>query len=90
MRLVVFGDSDFANNGSFEFAGNGNLFLNSVAWLNSDESTISIRPTAATSGKKLMMTPKEVWFVFVVTVILVPLTVIGSGVGVWWFRRRVA
>ncbi|MBI2645483.1 MAG: GldG family protein [Deltaproteobacteria bacterium] len=79
LRLVVFGDSDFVNNGSFEFSGNGNLFLNSVAWLNNDVSTISIRPTAASSGKK-----------FVLTVILVPLAIVGSGVGVWWFRRKTA
>lgn len=90
MRLVVFGDSDFVNNGSFEFSGNGNLFLNSIAWLNSDESTISIRPAAASSGKKLMMSPSDVRLVFILTVILIPLAVIGSGVGVWWFRRRVA
>ncbi len=90
LRLVVFGDSDFVNNGSFEFSGNGNLFLNSVAWLNSDESTISIRPGAASSGKKLMMTPADVRLVFILTVLLIPLAVIGSGIGVWWFRRRVA
>ncbi len=88
LRLVVFGDSDFANNGSFEFSGNGNLFLNSVAWLNSDETTISIRPTAATHSGKLMMTPGEIRFVFLLTVILVPGAVLGSGVTVWWFRRR--
>ncbi|MBI3019002.1 MAG: GldG family protein [Deltaproteobacteria bacterium] len=90
LRLVVFGDSDFVNNGSFEFSGNGNLFLNSVAWLNNDVSTISIRPTAASSGKKLMMTPADIRLVFVLTVILVPLAIVGSGVGVWWFRRKTA
>src|SRR3989338_9789302 len=79
LRFIVFGDSDFVNNGSFEFSGNGNLFLNSVAWLNSDESTISIRPTAAISGKKLIMTDAQVKFVFVLTVILIPLAVVGSG-----------
>ena len=32
-RLVVFGDSEFANNNLFPVQGNGNLFLNTVSWL---------------------------------------------------------
>ncbi len=42
-RIVVFGDSDFANNQGFNEMGNGNLFLNSVAWLTEDEDLIAVR-----------------------------------------------
>ncbi len=43
-RLVVFGDSDFANNRNFPDMGNGNLFMNCVAWLSQDEDLIAVRP----------------------------------------------
>src|SRR3989338_6760496 len=89
MRLVVMGDSDFANNRSFEFAGNGNLFLNSIAWMIADETAISIRPNQASQGR-LMLTPWQVRTIFIVTIILIPLIVLGSGTVVWTLRRRVA
>ena len=43
-RLVVFGDSEFANNNFFASPGNGNLFLNTVSWLAEEEDLIAIRP----------------------------------------------
>jgi ABC-type uncharacterized transport system involved in gliding motility auxiliary subunit len=43
-RIVAFGDSDFANNRNFPDMGNGNLFLNCVAWLAQDEDLIALRP----------------------------------------------
>lgn len=42
-RLVVFGDSDFASNRNFPDMGNGNLFLNAIAWLAQDEDLIAVR-----------------------------------------------
>jgi ABC-type uncharacterized transport system involved in gliding motility auxiliary subunit len=43
-RLVVVGDSDFANNRNFADMGNGNFFLNCIAWLAQDEDLIAVRP----------------------------------------------
>ena len=43
-RIVAFGDSDFANNRNFPDMGNGNLFLNCIAWLAQDEDLIALRP----------------------------------------------
>ena len=43
-RLVVIGDSDFANNRNFADMGNGNFFLNCIAWLAQDEDLIAVRP----------------------------------------------
>ncbi len=90
-RLLVFGDSDFSNNRSFEFAGNGNFFLNAVAWLVGDESLISIRPPkmAGASGK-LIMTPRQVQLLFMLSVVVVPLVIVGAGIVVWLRRRRLA
>jgi len=43
-RLVIYGDSDFANNQFKSFAGNGDLFMNTISWLAKMEDNISIRP----------------------------------------------
>lgn len=90
-RLLVFGDSDFSNNRSFEFAGNGNFFLNAIAWLVGDESLISIRPPKiAGAAGKLIMTPRQVQLLFMLSVVVVPLMIVGAGIIVWLRRRRLA
>lgn len=43
-RIVAIGDSDFVNNRNLADMGNGNLFLNCVAWLAQDEDLIAVRP----------------------------------------------
>ena len=43
-RLVVFGNSEFANNFFIQFLGNKDLFVNSVAWLAREPEAISHRP----------------------------------------------
>jgi gliding motility-associatede transport system auxiliary component len=46
-RVVAFGDSDFSSNQSFNDMGNGNLFMNTIAWLTEDEELIALRPKNA-------------------------------------------
>lgn len=89
MRLVVFGDSDFSNNRSLGFSGNGDVFLNSIAWLVEDETSISIRPKEASVGR-LMLTRAQIRFIFLLNVVMVPLLILGSGVWIWWRRKKVA
>jgi len=89
MRVVVYGDSDFVNNRTFRFSGNSNFFLNAVAWLVDDESSISIRPQTASMGR-LIMTPRQISGVLIFSVVLLPLFIIGSGLLVWWRRRKLA
>ncbi len=89
MRWVIFGDSDFVNNRSFDFSGNSNIFLNSLAWLVEDETSISIRPNVAGTGK-FVMTPQQIRIVFLLTVVFVPLAIVGSGIFVWLSRRKLA
>lgn len=43
-RLVVIGDSDFASNGFLAWGNNRDLFLNTLAWLVSEEDQIGERP----------------------------------------------
>ncbi len=42
-RLVVVGDSEFANNLYYSAQGNGNLFMNIISWLAEEEDLIAIR-----------------------------------------------
>ncbi len=87
-RLVIFGDSDFASNRLFGFQGNGDLFLNSISWLAEEEDLISIRPRSRETSRLEAFSDAQAGLVFIVSVILVPLLVMGLGVGVWFYRRR--
>ena len=85
-RLVVIGDSDFATN---EYAGlqrNGDLFMNSANWLAQDEELISIRPKNPTDRKVTMTASQQNTF-FWLSLVFMPVAVIGSGVCIWWKRR---
>ena len=86
-RIVVVGDSDFANNLFFHGTGGGDFFLNAVSWLTLEEDLIAIRPVDPTERSLRMMTPHEVAFVQLTAVFLIPLIIFLIGVGVWWRRR---
>jgi ABC-type uncharacterized transport system involved in gliding motility auxiliary subunit len=86
-RLVVFGDAGFvANKNVSPQMANLDLFMNAVNWLAEEEALISIRPKPP-ENHTLVMTPMQVNMTFVTTIILIPLTVFGVGIGVWWKRR---
>lgn len=86
-RLVVVGDSDFASNSYFGSQGNGDLFLNMVGWLAEEEELIAIRPKAP-ENRQIFMTATQTRMVFAFVVIVLPLLVVVSGLGVWWKRRK--
>ena len=86
-RIVVVGDSDFANNLFFHGTGGGNFFLNAVNWLTLEEDLIAIRPVDPTERSLRLMTPHEVAFVQMTAIFLIPLIIFLIGVGVWWRRR---
>jgi hypothetical protein len=86
-QIAVFGDSDFAGNGYFSQAGNGDLFLNTVNYLTDEEHLISIRP-AKTPVRPLTLTATQAQVLFLVPMVLLPLGVIAAGIGVWRSRRK--
>ena len=85
-RLVVIGDSDFATNARIPFVGNGDLFFNTINWLAQDEDLISIRPKSATN-RSITLTESQQRNILVLTILLMPLAVIGMGTYIWWKRR---
>jgi ABC-type uncharacterized transport system involved in gliding motility auxiliary subunit len=68
------------------FNGNRDLFLNMMNWLSSDEDLISIRPKEP-EDRRINMTRNQMAMVFYSSVIVIPLLIVGAGVGVWWRRR---
>ncbi len=87
-RFVVFGSSTWAANnflGSRSIA-NRDLALNSFNWLSSDEDLISIRPKE-TEDRRLNISGNRMSLIFWWSVVLLPLTVVGAGLMVWWRRR---
>lgn len=86
-RLAVFGNSDFAGNGYFNQAGNGDLFLNTVNYLTDESRLISIRPNKSPI-KPLSLTAAQGQILFWVPLILLPLSMIAAGMIVWQKRKR--
>jgi ABC-type uncharacterized transport system involved in gliding motility auxiliary subunit len=86
-RLVVFGDSGFANNTYFSYSGNGDFFLNAISWLVEQEDLISIRPKE-TGYTPVQMTREQISKIFWGGVVALPLFCVFTGIVVWLFRRR--
>ena len=87
-RFVVYGSSQWAANnylGSRSIV-NRDLALNTFNWLTSDEDLISIRPKEP-EDRRLNISGNRMSMVFWWSVVLLPLTVVGSGLMVWWRRR---
>jgi ABC-type uncharacterized transport system involved in gliding motility auxiliary subunit len=85
-RLVVFGDSDFPSNAYGGVPGNSDLFANGVNWLAQQEGLIAIRPKASTD-RRVTMTARQQQGVFLVSIVVLPLMVFGTGIYTWWRRR---
>jgi ABC-type uncharacterized transport system involved in gliding motility auxiliary subunit len=85
-RLLVFGDSEFANNSFFTLQGNGALFLNTVSWL-AEEDPIVIRPRPGVESGPIILSAAQEPLLFWVSVVLLPLAVVASGVVVCLTRR---
>jgi ABC-type uncharacterized transport system involved in gliding motility auxiliary subunit len=87
MRLVVIGDSDFANNAYLDGQGNRDLFLNTISWLAEEEDLISIRPKQP-EDRRINMTAKQARWVMYLTVILMPLAALAAGIAIYIRRER--
>ncbi|MBI3966008.1 MAG: GldG family protein [Chloroflexi bacterium] len=86
-RLVVIGDSDFASNAAaIEFAGNRDLFVNSVNWLAQAEELISLRPKLP-DDRAMLIQPAQANLVTFSSAFLLPLLALAGGALVWYSRR---
>ena len=86
-RLVVIGDSDFAQNKYYIFQANSNFFNNAVSWLAEEKDLIAIAPKI-TAPKTVSLTQSGDRLVFFYTLIILPLLVFVAGIGIWLYRRK--
>jgi ABC-type uncharacterized transport system involved in gliding motility auxiliary subunit len=85
-RMVVIGDSDFASNRNFPDMGNGNFFLNCIAWLAQDEDLIAVRPKDP-SLRNVALTKAQLGALNIVTIGILPGLIAALGVLVTLRRR---
>jgi ABC-type uncharacterized transport system involved in gliding motility auxiliary subunit len=85
--LVVFGDSDFADNTLINLSGNKDLFLNTIGWLAGENALISIRKKPK-NASPVVLTRKQGQIVFWSSVVILPLIILFLGIIVFRRRRR--
>ena len=86
-RLVLVGDSNFANNSYFPYVSNGALAVQMVRWLADDETRPMAKPQTFSPGERITLTRDDMRNIFVAVEIALPLSVILLGGLVWWRRR---
>ncbi|HZO83276.1 MAG TPA: Gldg family protein [Candidatus Binataceae bacterium] len=86
-RMVVFGDTEFANNENLLQQYNQDFFLNTIDWLAGQTATISIRPRELRASR-VSLTASEFNNVFVASVLVLPELLLIIGIAVWWNRRN--
>lgn len=85
-RAVVVGDGDFASNSFLPYMSNSDLLVAAVRWLAREDKGTAVR-TRIPVPPMILLTAAQSRWIFIVIVILLPLTVIGIGGVVWWLRR---
>ncbi len=90
VRLIAFGDSDFASDGVLSNAqfGNDRLLLNTMNWATGDEALINLTPKTPTSRFLTLTDAVTINLILLFVVIIMPLSVLVIGVVVWFLRRR--
>jgi hypothetical protein len=84
--LIVFGDSDFLSNNSYNQGGGADLFLNSANFLVGDYSLVSIRPKVF-SFREFNLDANEYDFVRFSSWLFLPGLMGMMAALVWWVRR---
>ena len=87
-RVVVFGDAVFVSDKNFDFAGNGDIFINSVDWAAQQGNLINLTPHTPTT--RTYNPPGQLQFILILigSVIVIPGLVIAAGISNWLARRR--
>jgi len=87
-RLVVFGDSDFGRNATFDAYGNGDLLVNAINWAARQDALINLTPKTQTS--RIITPPSTVAINLIMlgTICLLPSAFVAAGAIVWFSRRR--
>lgn len=86
-RIVVVGDGDFLSNGFLGLGGNLQLGMNIINWLNHDDQLVAV-PAKIRADTSLQLGQTAVLLIGVGFLLLLPLLLLGCGLGIWWRRRK--
>ena len=86
-RVIVIGDSDFMANGYIGYGANFELSLNILNWLTEDDKLLSITHRAA-PDQSLELSDKDVTFIALILLFVVPGLLIGTGFVIRWLRHK--
>jgi ABC-type uncharacterized transport system involved in gliding motility auxiliary subunit len=86
-RLVVIGDGDFLSNAFLGLGGNLQLAMNIINWLGSDDQLVDVPVRTAMDGT-LELDSTAVMLIGGGFLLVLPLGLLGSGLLIWWRRRR--
>jgi len=85
-RVVVVGDADFASNSFFPYMANSDLVLSMVRWLVREERVPAVASRIPVPPLILLTRP-QMRQIFLMTEVLLPLSILLIGAFVWWKRR---
>ncbi len=86
-RVIVIGDSDFIANGYIGYGANFAFSLNILNWLTEDDKLLSITHRAA-PDQSLELSDKDVTFIALILLLIVPAILIGTGFAIRWRRHK--
>jgi ABC-type uncharacterized transport system involved in gliding motility auxiliary subunit len=87
-RVAVFGSSFFAQDDSFDFSGNGDMFVNTVDWLVEQESLIGLTESETTVRTFEPPGALQLILSIVGAICIIPLVIVAAGFYAWVMRRR--
>jgi ABC-type uncharacterized transport system involved in gliding motility auxiliary subunit len=87
-RLVVFGDSEFAQDGMYDTYGNGSLLINTIDWAAQQENLIALTPKNRIERVYNLPSQAQNLAIMLGSVCLIPLLVIVAGTAAWVRRKR--
>lgn len=86
-RVFVVGDGDFLSNAYLGNGGNMDLGLNIINWLSHDDQFINI-PAKTAEDLRLDLSKTQQILVAFGFLFFIPMLLIGSGMALWWQRRK--
>jgi ABC-type uncharacterized transport system involved in gliding motility auxiliary subunit len=86
-RIIVVGDGDFLSNTYLDNSGNLDLGIRIVNWLSDDQEMIEI-PARVVTDTQLTVSPVTIGIAGLLFLVGMPLLLLGSGLVIWWRRRK--
>ncbi|MBO9604448.1 MAG: GldG family protein [Paenibacillaceae bacterium] len=87
-KAVVIGNTYFLTNDVLSFQGNKDFILNSVGWLDEQQTSLTIRPREDEQMQQVFITQAKGDMILYGTTIGIPLVFLLIGGAIWWRRRK--